>query len=359
MRWRGHTGDLVDPRGILAFAGALLLGAIGGAVSAHFHFPLAWMLGSMLTCTAASTLGLPIAAPAWVRPPVIGVVGLALGTSFSPEILGNALKWFPTILGLALYLYLGGAAAVTYLQRVAGYDRRTAFYAGMPGGLSDMIIFGEQAGADVRRIALIHSVRIIVVVSTLPVIITLFNHAVPAAATSSVAEAARWSLPDTLWATIAVVGGVAFAHLLRLPAKYLLGPMIASASLHLLGVSAFTLPTASINAAQVVLGVVIGCRFRGAAPTLFLSVAKHSVVVSAILLTITVTFAGLLDRFMAAGFLPVVLAYSPGGLTEMGLVAVALNIDVSFVITHHLLRIVFVLSFAQWNGRRFSGDEVG
>jgi len=38
-----------------------------------------------------------------------------------------------------------------------------------------------------------------------------------------------------------------------------------------------------------------------------------------------------------------VLAYAPGGLAEMSLVALALSIDIAFVATHHAFRLFIVL----------------
>ena len=46
----------------------------------------------------------------------------------------------------------------------------------------------------------------------------------------------------------------------------------------------------------------------------------------------------------------VILAYSPGGINEMGLVAATLGIKPAFVITHHLFRlliVVLILGLAQ------------
>ena len=46
----------------------------------------------------------------------------------------------------------------------------------------------------------------------------------------------------------------------------------------------------------------------------------------------------------------VILAYSPGGINEMGLVAATLGIKPAFVITHHLFRlfiVILILGFAQ------------
>ena len=41
-----------------------------------------------------------------------------------------------------------------------------------------------------------------------------------------------------------------------------------------------------------------------------------------------------------------VLAYSPGGLAEMSLVALAMNADIAYVASHHLVRISFVMMLA-------------
>ena len=46
----------------------------------------------------------------------------------------------------------------------------------------------------------------------------------------------------------------------------------------------------------------------------------------------------------------IILAYSPGGINEMGLVAATLGIKPAFVITHHLFRlliVVLILGFAR------------
>ncbi|WP_163117352.1 AbrB family transcriptional regulator, partial [Acinetobacter baumannii] len=44
----------------------------------------------------------------------------------------------------------------------------TAFFSGMPGGLVEMITYGEERGGDGRVIALVHSARILMIVMTLP-----------------------------------------------------------------------------------------------------------------------------------------------------------------------------------------------
>ena len=55
--------------------------------------------------------------------------------------------------------------------KVLGFDFATSYYSAMPGGLQDMLLFGEEAGGDVRALSLIHATRVMVIVAALPIIL--------------------------------------------------------------------------------------------------------------------------------------------------------------------------------------------
>jgi uncharacterized membrane protein AbrB (regulator of aidB expression) len=50
-----------------------------------------------------------------------------------------------------------------------------------------------------------------------------------------------------------------------------------------------------------------------------------------------------------------VLAYAPGGFAEMSLIALALSVDSAFVASHHLIRIILVVTLAPLLFRYFRG----
>jgi uncharacterized protein len=52
--------------------------------------------------------------------------------------------------------------------RRMGFDPATAWYAAMPGGLADMVTFGQEAGADVRALSLIQATRVLIIVLAAP-----------------------------------------------------------------------------------------------------------------------------------------------------------------------------------------------
>lgn len=325
---------------------ALACGIAGGAVFYLLNLPLAWMLGAMTACGIAALVGLPIAMPGPMRPPMTAVIGTMLGASFRPELLSSLPHWIVPLLGLIAFLIVSGAASYFYFARIVGLDRTTAYFAAMPGGLIDMVILGGERGGDVRSIALIHSARIFLVVLCLPSLIQL-----AAGITLDSQSAAYRPLSDlgveaVLWFALAAVGGAAFGHLLRLPAKFLIGPMLASAVLHATGLTDFILPTVVVAAAQVVIGATVGARFAGTSPRVILRILTMSAGSTVLLLALTLLFAELVALVSDIPLEGLLLAYSPGGLAEMSLVAFTLGLEVPFVVAHHIARVFLVVAGA-------------
>ena len=106
----------------LRLAAALTIGGAGGALFAYLQLPLAWLLGALAATTIASMAGLRMAVPDRLRRPMIALLGMMLGTTFTPERVGAALSWLPTlgallvyvvVVGAVIWLYLGGSRAST------------------------------------------------------------------------------------------------------------------------------------------------------------------------------------------------------------------------------------------------------
>lgn len=322
---------------------ALLLGTVGGALAARAGLPLPWMLGPMLLCAIAALAGAPLVGPVRARPIVVPVLGVMLGSGFTPEILGQLNTWAATFALLPVFILISGALAWVIYRHVGGYDARTAFFCAAPGGLNEMILMGAEAGADERRIALSHAVRVFLVIS----IVALF-FAILEGTTTAGLGAAAVRISDLSFGAgaallaCAVLGGP-LARMARLPAAQLFGPMVLSAALHLTGIVADPPPTLFVIVAQVVIGTVLGCRFVGATlRDTGRDIALSSAAALA-LLCVTIVFALAVMLLTEEPWTQAVLAYAPGGLAEMSLLALAKNQDVAYVATAHVARIVLVL----------------
>ncbi|MBM6575305.1 AbrB family transcriptional regulator [Microvirga sp. SRT01] len=328
---------------VLRFAAAVAVGAAGGAAFVAIRAPLPWVLGSMAACALASIAGLPVAAGAATRRPMAAVIGVVLGCSFHPGLWQTAREWWLPLAMLPVFLGIAALACVAWFRRVAGFDPATAYFAGMPGGIAEMVLMGGERGADERTVGLIHAARIFLVVFTLPFVIR-HVHAPAAVPATPVTAASAW--PDVsllLWGGGSMIVGLLIGRALRLPAWHLMGPLAVSATLHATGITDFRVPGWLLAAAQVGLGATIGCRFGGLTLRAFVRILALAAGSTLILLALTFAFALILGR--ATGLDPALLAlaYSPGGLAEMSMVALSLALEPGVVIVHHLARVVIVL----------------
>lgn len=346
------TAQTEPPLPRRAMAWAILAGAAGGGAFALAGMPLPWMLGALCVTLVCALAGAKVAMPETVRNPTVAVIGVLLGASFTPGMLAEASGWLLSLAGMAAYLGLAALVSIPVFRRLAGHDPLTAFFAAMPGGLAEMSSVGRSMGADERKIILAHLARIVVTIAA----VAFWFRVVAGYPVAS--RALNFSLAGigALDAALLVGAGVLGAFLgyrLRLPAPTLFGPMILSGLLHATGLTASAPPGALVIAAQVILGTVMGCRFRGVPLAEVARAMGISLIVTVMTLALALAFAALLHRGLGQTTEQVLLAYAPGGLTEMSLIALAMQAEVAFVAVHHVSRIVMVIALAPLVARRW------
>lgn len=325
---------------------ALVIGSAGGWLANIAQIPLAWMIGAMTATTLAAVSGLPVAMPRLLRNCMIAVLGVMLGSAFTPEIAQQVGEWGISLSALALYGVVASAACYAYYRRVCGYDKATAYFSAMPGGLSEMILIGSAMGGDTRIISLTHSSRILLVVLALPFAFQVLAGYEPGDR-PPVGPPLFALLPQDL-AILSVCGVVGFvlARALRLPAAALLGPMLLSAGVHLAGWTVAKPPLELVAAAQVVVGTAVGCRFAGTSATLIMRTMVAAAGGTAVLAVATLAFALAIVQVTELSLKALVLAFAPGGLAEMSLIAIAVGADTAFVATHHIARVILIVVIA-------------
>jgi len=322
----------------------LAIGGLAGYLANWIGMPLPWMLGPLIATTLASLIGLPVSAPLKLRPVVIPIIGVMLGAAINRNIFAHIGDWGVTLAVMVPFLATAAGVSILIYRKVAGYDPVTAYFSAMPGGLNDMLILGTAAGGNERRIALAHASRILVVITCVGLFYGFVLGVRPGGSSGRPwIEMDVLTLSDWLWLGACAIVGVPFGKLLRAPAPNMLGPMLLSAALHLGEVVETAPPTLIIVMAQIVLGTVIGCRFLGAT---FREVGRDlglGALSSFAMLLVAVSFAFIASWLTGAHPSQIFLAYSPGGLTEMSLLALAMGQDVAFVSVMHLLRILLVI----------------
>lgn len=322
----------------------LVAAALAGFVLDALGLPLGWLVGAMLVMIFASLLKLPAVQPTPLLPYVRGAVGTMLGASITPGFIQSFGTWWPSLLVMCAVMLAGGLANYQTLRRFFLFPRTDAALCSMPGGIAEMIILGEQAGADQRRVAIVHALRIALSILIIPVLAgSVFGITV---SKSGALPDVYMSIPDWLWFAACVLAGIAASLWTRLPAPLTLVPLLASAGLHLSEVSSFHVPPIVSQTVQVMIGINVGARFMGFLPRELARVAMSAVSVVAIQIGFALAAAFTVSKAFQWDALALLLAYSPGGLAEMSLIAITMGREVAFVAFHHILRVLTALLLA-------------
>lgn len=282
------------------------------------------------------------------------ILGVAVGATFTPVVLSSMLGMWPTLLLIPLMVGCIGALGVPYFRRIWGYDFATAYYATMPGGLQDMLVFGEEAGANVRTLSLIHATRVLVIVVALPVLLTAIwsaDMSNPPGAPAATIEQSQLAIM-----VICAFAGWKAAQAIGMFGASILGPMILAAAAALAGLLQHRPPAEAIWMAQFFIGMSVGIKYAG----ITLAEVRRDVAAGfgfcGILIVLTVIFT---ETIYAAGLAPpleALLAFAPGGQAELTILALIVGADMAFVVAHHVFRILLVILGAPLFARLFSDD---
>lgn len=321
---------------LLSGPGALLIAAFGGFVAYLLHVPLAWMIGAMVA-TGCIAWHRPPAIPPVARPAALLVLGLALGQSFTAPVIAAVAGAFPVILLAGILSILAGLLVGPILVRMGGLDQRTAFFAGVPGGIVVMVVLAARAGVSIAPVTLSQTMRLIVVVVVFPPLLALLASGLP----PDTAFAA--SRPPVWWpglAGLAAVGAaIAWAgQRAGFANPWMFGPCLLAIGLSAMGVLPSGVWMPLVDAAQVALGATLGAKltrdFILGSRRLAIASMVSAIALSVLLGTIALGLAWLSGLPVAA----VVLGMAPGGMPEMAVTAKALDLAVPLVLGFHLTR---------------------
>lgn len=331
--------------GLIAFAGAFVFEAMG--------LPLPWMLGplfvfAVLAFFRLEPLGLKPGFPSKSRLFFVPVVGVMIGARVTPEIFSEVARWWPSLLLVLPYMVVVQFLNAEILRRIGGYDKATAFFAASPGGMVEAVLIGEANGGNGPLMAIQHFARVTLAVSVIPVLLSLELGAPvgSAAGVTGAVQSGTIALLDAVLLLLAGVIGTYLARRLHIPAGIMVGPILLSGALHASGVTDAQIPELLLQIAQLVIGVTLGSRFAGPSKSELLRGLGLSVVTLSCTLILAFGSALLVSRLGYADPMVSFIAFAPGGLVEMGLIAISLDADPIFVATHHVFRIALAVTVA-------------
>ncbi len=335
---------------------AFIVALLGVGAFHLLHLPLPWLLGPISACLLAALVGLPMKGIKPINNAMRTILGVAVGATFTVPLLISMTAMWPTLLMIPLMVLAIGLIGVPYFQKIWGFDFATSYYSTMPGGLQDMLVFGEEAGGNVRTLSLIHATRVLVIVVILPFVLQSIWGAnldnppgVPVA-----------SLPTSELLIMIACGliGWQLAKAIGMFGASILGPLILTAIVSLAGFLHNRPPAEAIWMAQFFIGMSVGVKYAGISLTEVRRDITAGLGFCVILIALTLIFAETIHLLDLAPPLETILAFAPGGQAEMAILALIVGADMAFVIAHHVLRIFIVILGAPIFERLFKAPDL-
>jgi len=130
---------------------------------------------------------------------------------------------------------------------------------------------------------------------------------------------------------------------IKIPAALLSGTLFASGLLQITDIASYKLPDASINFCLLILGASVGCRFAEKSIKEIANNSFHGLIATIILVLLGLVAAYVATFFVDTNFLTLILSFSPGGIYEVAVIAIAYNLEPDFVAFHHIIRLLMIL----------------
>ncbi len=338
----------MPPELVRRLALSYVVGIAAGITFQLAALPLPWLLGPLTVSLLLATRNRPLAPPSGLVHPARSLIGVAVGSSFTPALVEKASGAAISLAMLLPYTIALSAIGYFMLRRFAKFDKPTAFFGSAPGGLADMLTFAQDSGADLRRVTLVQAARVVTTVFAIPfwlqfVVGKPLGGAMPASL--HIWQLALFDAPLILFLAWA---GWRIADRFGILGASIVGPMLLSGLAHGFALTTVKVPVEVLIFAQITIGIVIGAQFRGISLSEFVTVLSWGLAIAVLLLATAGAMALLAARLTGLDPTSLLLSYAPGGQNEMAIMGLILGADVAIIALHHLLRVIMVVLGAQY-----------
>ncbi|MFA6682025.1 MAG: AbrB family transcriptional regulator [Sphaerochaeta sp.] len=327
-----------------------LAGSVGGLLAKRMRIPAGALIGSLLAAMVFNAI-YPVI-PTYPKDLRLGIQilsGMVIGTRFTQADIKTLKTMVLPVLILVVMLLSINLGFAALMSRFTALSFMTSFFACAPGGVSDLALVAADFGATMEHVALLQLFRLISVILIFPPMIRKMLPKYEMALkptrqqTSEMEEKPNKQryLCYLVSVATAFAGGVGFV-LLGIPAGAILGSIFAIALLNL-ATDGASYPSFLKPMVQIFAGCYIGSK-----------VTFHTLMEGNILLlpALILLFELFVMAFLTAFVLHKVchlnwgtalFSATPGGITEMGLIADEMGLETPKIVLMHTFRILAVL----------------
>lgn len=340
---------------VFAHLAQILVAALGGLVFYWLGVPAAWLSGSAIAATLWGLSGWAVPMPKALADTAMLISGAAMGAAVTPAAIAAMGRYPGSLILLVIGVVAISGASTFWLTRISGWRKADAVLASVPGALSTVLAVAADRKAEVASIAIVQNLRLFVLIALLPSLVVLTGEG--GDMTALIGEGMPVESPADL-AFVLMGGlllGVVFKRL-KVAAPVLLGGTVVSAVGHGAEWVTGVIPPIIATGGLVLIGLFIAERFRNIQRSTLRRALVAGLGSFLVGMMVAVVFAALAAWLAGVSFANSLVAFAPGGLEAMTILALLLGLDPLYVGIHHLVRFLgigLVLPFlVGWLQRR-------
>ena len=321
-----------------------------GWVCLQLGIPAPYLMGSLFGVWFGGALVKPLrphlGVARWFHKPVIIGLGVLIGATFNQAVLAQAGQWWLTLSMMIVTTVVVTVIGYQFLRRARGYEPPLALLCSVPGGQAEAIAMAREMVDRDYVVALFHLVRVVIVFVSTPMLLGLIEgqQAVDRSNTVLLTMPSIFSLPTMDILTFIGLGlvGWLIARTGRVPMPHLIGPVGISTLFHLIGWAELPRVNEFVILAQLAIGGAVGARLAKVPFRELLGYLRDACATTALILTAYILATVAVAKATGVSFLTAWLAFVPGGLYEVTLLALIFGFDVAFVAFHHTIRVMLI-----------------
>lgn len=333
---------------ILALVSALfvvVLSALGA--------PASGLLGPLLAALVLACSGLPVPIPGEAQRAGQAVVGCMIAGIIEPRVLLTLPSYAPEILTATAMTLLVTFVIVTLTARLRVFDVQTLAWGLLPGGASAMIVMSEESDADVRMVAIMQYMRVIVVALSAAGIAWIHPVAGAGPGAGAAVELAARAPASPLFTLLIVAAGLLVNRFVSLPAGALVLPILMGVVFEAQTGLQVNVPAWAIWLGFAAIGWSVGMRFRADLLRPILRLLPVVLLINLALVAVSAVGSFVVSAIFGIGYTTAFLAMCPGAMDTVAIVARDLDADMGFILSAQFLRMLVVILVVPPLVRRF------
>jgi uncharacterized protein len=326
------------------------ISALIGALLQTAEIPAALMLGPLIGAVLVQSAGGAVKIPQIFLMGAQAIMGCFVAHSITPSIVGGLLQLWPSVIVVVTFSLAAAIGIGWSMNRLGIVPGTTPIWGMMPGAATIMVLMAEAYGADVRLVAFMQYLRMVMVAAVASGVALLFAHGGGSRFPHGYFPAINpVNFLDTM--VLALAGGLA-GRATRIPAGVLLGPLVIGGVLNGLGWISIELPPILLIASYAVIGWNTGLRFTRDVLATAARALPQSIGATTLLMLFCGFISWMLVLILHVDPLSAYLAASPGGVDVAAVIAASTKVDTPFVMVIQSVRAVVLIvigpQLARW-----------